>query len=84
MAKENKTHSIIYFSKYSGDYVLSSPKLWAHSNAHHFPGNTVPTVEVIEKYLVENYGFKREITEKTVMIYNFAVDIPTYEDKSFL
>jgi hypothetical protein len=83
MAKDYRTHSIIYFSKTSGDYVLSSPKLWAHANSHHFSENRVPTVELIEKYLVDNYGFKKEVTEKTVIIYNFSIEIPSNSGKPF-
>lgn len=84
MAKENKTHSIVYFSKVSGDYVLSSPKLWAHANSHHFEGEKFPTVNEIEKYLQDNYGFKTEITDKTVISYNFSIDIPSKDNKTFL
>jgi len=84
MAKENRTHSIIYFSKTSGDYILSTPKLWAHANSHHFSGNKVPTVDAIEKYLQDNYGFKTEFTEKTIISYNFSIDIPSKNNKSFI
>lgn len=83
MAKDNRTHSIIYFSKTSGDYVLSTPKLWAHANSHHFINSDIPTVEKIEKYLEKNYGFKKEITEKTVIIYNFSIDISSKNNKLF-
>jgi formylglycine-generating enzyme required for sulfatase activity len=84
MAKDNRTHSIIYFSKTSGDYILSTPKLWAHANSHHFSGKKFPTVNAIEKYLKNNYGFKEATTEKTVMLYNFIINIPLFKDKSFI
>jgi hypothetical protein len=58
-------HFLIYYKKGTGTFVVTEPKPWARENQEHFPNynfqkKNEPTTENIEKYLMENFGFKIE------------------------
>jgi hypothetical protein len=56
-------HFMIYFQKETGSYVVAEPRPWAKKNKHYFPnytfqGNSHPTTDVVEKWLINNRDFK--------------------------
>lgn len=73
----NRTHFLIYYVRESGSYIITTPRLWAKANLHHFPNNNDPRTHAIETYLIENYGFVESVeNEETSVIYNFNIHIP--------
>ena len=76
MTKLTDTHFLMYYSKQSGGFVTTTPRLWAHANSHHFKNNKVPRTITIEKYLINNFGFKKANNSYAVLLYNFNSNIP--------
>lgn len=84
MSKESRTHILIYYVKEANNYIMTTPRLWAHGNPEHFPENENPRDVIIEDYLKSNFGFQEEKTGKTHVLYNFAIEISTGKNgKSF-
>lgn len=76
-------HFLIYYQQGTGTYIVTAPKSWARENQNHFRGidfenqTLNPTPEVVENYLIANYGFQ-EMTpanERVSLVYNFNPDL---------
>lgn len=57
----NDKHFIIYYKQGTGTYVITEPRPWAKENQAYFSTydfiNTHPTTNVIEQFLINNFGF---------------------------
>jgi hypothetical protein len=77
LARINKHHILIFYVEDAHIYVSTTPKLWAHVHPHHFPKKPEPRTWEIEEYLIENFSFNSEETDKTFVLYNFSTKIAT-------
>ena len=79
----NKKHFLIYYVKESGEYRISTPCKWAMENKPHFPGKI--RTHNTESRLKSRYGFDESPkNDKTVVLYNFNVDMPLMNGIKFL
>ena len=83
MAKERRTHVLIYYVPHGRQYIITTPRLWMHANPHHF-NNADPKDNQIEDYLTENYGFRKEEHISPVVLYNLSTNIPPSNGISFI
>lgn len=62
--KNNKIF-LIFYANGTGSYVVTEPMPWARENKHHFKSfnfiDKKPTSNVICKYLVDNFQFKKVV-----------------------
>ena len=69
----NKKHFIIFNN--NGVISASTPKDWARANQILFPNynfvNHTPTINVIEKYLIDNLKFHKVENEEVVICYAY-------------
>ena len=69
----NKKHFIIFNN--NGVISASTPKDWARANQILFPNynfvNRTPTINVIEKYLIDNLKFHKVENEEVVICYAY-------------
>lgn len=83
-----KKHFMIYYQKGTGTFVITEPRPWARENRNLFGGlnfdDNHPTPNFIEKKLVDEFKFIREIYEEenVVVTYNLNpnLDFQNTED----
>jgi hypothetical protein len=74
-------HFMIYYAKSTGSYIVTEPKPWARNNKNYFKQydfiKKTPTTHEIEKYLIDNKGFKKVNTndKKISLIQNLDSNI---------
>ncbi len=68
-------HFIFYYKQGTGTYIITEPRPWSRENQHHFPNydfiGNFPTTDVIENFLMVNYGFQQQLYPTTSILYNF-------------
>ena len=74
-------HFLIYYKKGTGTFVVTEPLPWARENQQFFPnfnfqGRNYPRTNEIEKWLIENKGFKRVLKGgRVVLLQNLNLNL---------
>lgn len=74
-------HYLIYYKRGTGTFVVTEPLPWAKENQQYFSsfnfqGSNHPRTNEIEKWLIENKGFKKVLkSEKVVLLQNLDLDL---------
>lgn len=67
----NNKHYMIYYKQGTGTYIVTAPRAWAWENQSHFRNhdfvNRHPTVNEVEEYLIENFGFVKEVHDNELV-----------------
>jgi hypothetical protein len=76
----NNRHFLIYYDNRTKEITKTIPRTWAKANQAHFPNhdfiNTHPTVNKVENYLAQHYGFIIEAYSNYTVLYNSKESIP--------